>query len=377
MSTLHMEIGGRGVRMLRGQKEGSHQEIQIGGIQIRLDDSGRQLQITIPLTATQALFAKRRGDSLELADSLASLYEPGLTLDERGILSLLEYGAIVPPLSPWRQVIRLMPGRRFTISYGTLRIREAAWAEAWEDPSAHNGGATEDARVDTVEAYIDAFLRRVCPDEKPVILFSGGVDSGLIAARVAALGWRDAVLANYAMEKRDPDSELAEAMASYLGLPFRRIMHDEDACLTIMDELGATCPQPFGDASILPMRRLCQAVLHELEDHEVVLEGTGADDCFGVFGDAQSWQSMYSIPNVLLRLLRSRPNLAIGLSHSQRAVPVRRRAVCVRAILVIAVARRALASASAARVDAAAGSSNSRSKSTRWRALRRTGLRSG
>jgi Asparagine synthase len=66
--------------------------------------------------------------------------------------------------------------------------------------------------------------------------------------------------------------------------------------------LAATCPQPFGDNSILPTRRLCQAVLDRLKDHTVVLEGTGADVCFGYFRLVQSWQSVYRVPDALRRL---------------------------------------------------------------------------
>jgi asparagine synthase (glutamine-hydrolysing) len=133
------------------------------------------------------------------------------------------------------------------------------------------------------------------------------VDSGLLAARAASLGWKDAILVHYSMAEHDPETDQAAALARHLGLTLE-IVHDRDGddfCL--FDRLANIWPEPFGDPSTLPTYALSRAVIDRLRlggdgSSRVVLDGTGADGCFGMFDRAQAWHAVFAVPRALRRL---------------------------------------------------------------------------
>ena len=108
---------------------------------------------------------------------------------------------------------------------------------------------------------LDGVLREVCPGGDPVILFSGGVDSALLASRAVALGWTGTTLVNYCLGKNDAESEFAEQMASHLGLEFVRIDDDGSLDPKSLEAVASKYPSPFGDYSVLPTNRLTSACL--------------------------------------------------------------------------------------------------------------------
>ena len=61
---------------------------------------------------------------------------------------------------------------------------------------------------------------------REMLFFSGGVDSGLLAARLARLGRTDVTLAAYSFSPRDSETRLATAMADHLGFSCLTVAHD-------------------------------------------------------------------------------------------------------------------------------------------------------
>jgi asparagine synthase (glutamine-hydrolysing) len=226
-------------------------------------------------------------------------------IDPRALFSLLQFGFVAPPLSPWKCIHRVPPGFCTTIHKGEESISEPLGAgdvlEELSNPSLSR-------QVEIITRALDAAILAACSDGRaPVILFSGGVDSSLLAARTAALGLRDATLVNFSFGENDKESQHAEAVARCLDLPFIRI-YDTDSkrdLLQILADAGRIYPYPFCDPSTLPMYSLVRFVANMFPPGTAVLDGTGADALFGLFSKAIVWRRITRIPLPMLLAIGS------------------------------------------------------------------------
>ncbi len=202
------------------------------------------------------------------------MLETSAAISVPGMFSVLQFGVLVPPLSPWQ-------GK----SHPPALVLPAVADDAPRNP------------VSAVEGAIDQALASCA---SPAILFSGGVDSGLIAARSRHLG-QDPLLVNYAFGPDDEDSRHAERMAGHLGLRFRRVVASGKA-LRCLDAPGSIYPSPFGDFSTPAFAELAEASVEGLPADAVVFDGTGADGGFGLAARTATWLKLYRIPSMLRRL---------------------------------------------------------------------------
>jgi asparagine synthetase B (glutamine-hydrolysing) len=267
-----------------------------------LDRRTGELAIHVPLTSAVQLFYTVRSGTLYISSDLRLLVGPGMTLDERGIYSLFQFGAVVAPLTLWQDIHRLTPGKRTRVKPVPLDVVEEP-VDLW-DPSPEEAKATErdaDAQDELLGKHVDRTLRRLCPDGRPAILFSGGVDSGLLAARAAALGWTDTLLVNYSREEGDPEAALAEAMASHLGLSLVRVTEAPEAWEGALHQIGTSYTHPFGDYATFPNLLLVRRLLEAQKGHSVALDGAGADGVLGAFPKLARWRSLYRIPHWIRR----------------------------------------------------------------------------
>jgi asparagine synthase (glutamine-hydrolysing) len=217
------------------------------------------------------------------------LVGPKRCLDPAAVFSVLQFGAVVPPLSPWRGVSRYIPGYRYCGSnrIGPLQLRHSAHVAALD---------LESQSLEITRLLDNAIEDAIGDGPDPVVLFSGGVDSGLIAARLSALGHHDSLLLNYRFGDDDPESHLAEAMAKHLGLRFERIFYSCGLCDCLI-EPGRIYIQPFADPSTVPTWDLAHTVVNRLAgERRPILDGTGADGAFGLIGKIEMWKRIMRLP---------------------------------------------------------------------------------
>lgn len=130
---------------------------------------------------------------------------------------------------------------------------------------------------------LDAELSRVLNGRRPLVLFSGGVDSSLMAARLVELGHKDVILIHYQFDDNDPETAAARQIARQLGLELTVVQRQGSAEGNCLESPGLVYPIPFGDQSTSPTAELCQAVTRLADPADVVVfDGTGADGAFGL-----------------------------------------------------------------------------------------------
>ena len=263
---------------------------------LELNPSQDKAEVSIPLAATDQLHFRIEDGALRTSDDLRTLYAHGDELDETAIYSYLQFGAVVPPLSPWKGIRRFIPGTTTAVSTsGELAIREQSSLKSFPRVSPSPSIAQQ---VSTVVSALDRVLLEHCADRPVTILFSGGVDSGLLAARASAIGLKDVTLVNYSFGPDDPESKLAEQMARHLGLKFVRIEECSDGSdvADVLQHAGRYYRTPFSDPSAAPTCALVRAVIAQSAAGGVVLDGIGADGDFGLFAKVAQWQRLHSVP---------------------------------------------------------------------------------
>ncbi|WP_346535173.1 asparagine synthase C-terminal domain-containing protein [Micromonospora sp. DPT] len=240
-----------------------------------------------PATPEQVVFWAADG-AFCLSNDLRLLGRIGRSrLDRRAVHALLQYGAIPAPLTLLSGVDRAAPGHVTSID-----IRSGV-ATAAVDPLQPREAA-DGIRFDRC---LDAIL-----DTAPkgsVLTFSGGVDSGLLAARLSALRRTDVWLLNFSFGDADPEAKHAAAMARHFHLDFEQTTYESTEMNAFLADIGRDYTYPFGDFATISANLMVRAGIKMAPDAPQFIDGTGADGAFGV-GQLATWQKLYRLPRPLL-----------------------------------------------------------------------------
>ena len=239
---------------------------------IRMDVSlaSGEVRVAVPvLTVEQFFHAEAGGDWVFGNDLRLMLRWAGLRLDDLAAYSFLQYGLVLPPLTLSRTVRRVSPGCRLIVRRASGLVEERLF-----DPGHLKYADRDTSDADEVmrEALDSVLIRAPLP---AVMHFSGGVDSGLMAARLAAMGRRDVRLQNFSHGTQDSFRDLAPAMAAHLGFPFERVEWDASQVMPAVNDLAREYSAPFADAATIPTMMLARAT-PESGALRSFLEGTAA-----------------------------------------------------------------------------------------------------
>lgn len=240
-----------------------------------------------PATPEQVVFGTANGGFC-LSNDLRLLGRIGHgRLDRRAVHALLQYGAIPAPLTLLSGVERSAPGHVTSIDVSS------GVATAVVDPLQPR----EAVRGIRFDGCLDGIL-----DTAPkgsVLTFSGGVDSGLLAARLSALGRTDVLLLNFSFGDADPEAKHAAAMAGHFRLNFEQTTYEPTEMNAFLADVGRDYTYPFGDYATISANLMVRAGIKMAPDAPQFIEGTGADGAFGV-GQLATWQRLYRLPRPLL-----------------------------------------------------------------------------
>jgi asparagine synthase (glutamine-hydrolysing) len=255
------------------------------------DDS---LSVTVPLSSVRVMYYRSDAEGLWFSDDPRLLVKPGMSHDTRWLLAQIELAAPLAPFSAWKE-IRCVPfGVTLTARLRDLCLRETA-APFFRSDGSFDGPLSDHARVDRLGDVLDGAIRRSIPQRRGVVLFSGGVDSGAIAARVARMGWQDLTLAHTRRFTGDPETANARRMAAALKLPFQVLDYSADTALANLPKLFDTCTT-VNDFAVIWQSALARQVIEMFPGVDSIIDGTGSDAIFGGIAKWGKAHLLYGVP---------------------------------------------------------------------------------
>ncbi len=247
-----------------------------------------EIRVNVPAaTVEQCFFSDRRASRVVSTDMRFLVHWAGFDLDELAVHSLLQFGVVPPNRSISRSVSRVPAGNTLT------------WLPADAEPKLRPVYRFKEEHDETnaeqrVAGVLDGIVESTPSD--PVLLFSGGVDSGILAARFASLGRRDVRLINFAFSADDPQGEYASQVAGSLGFGCDRVLFRMCRIPEMIERIGREYSFPFVDSSSLPTNLLVEKAAEISGQPTVVIEGTGADGEFGMAPGLIGWSRLHQIP---------------------------------------------------------------------------------
>jgi asparagine synthetase B (glutamine-hydrolysing) len=249
---------------------------------VRADDdctvvvTGDEVSLRSSGSGGSTMFVHRTPEYVAFAPSISQLAAARhAPLDQLGIAELLRFGAGYTRRTLLEGVERVPFGHSLTITLG--RADDRRQVETYDRDADPRMTATR-ARAETSDALRAALAQL---PEHPALLFSGGVDSTVLAQTMQQL---DRPFSAYmvSLHPDDPEPAHAAAIARHLGVSLTTIP------LTLgFDDVLATATSyavPTVDFSVLPTLAAGRRALAEANGPARVLDGTGGDAWFG-FGE--------------------------------------------------------------------------------------------
>ncbi len=175
------------------------------------------IKIIIPFATLGSLFYKISDNVLEISNDLRMLYTGKEVLDSAGINSLLIFGAVVPPLSPFKNIKSFIPGFKYEINPNTFEIKSEIDCH-WSIPKKEDFNMNMDDQVLYLTNRLNNALKDICPEMNPIVLFSGGIDSSVMALIIKEMGWYDASYLHYTFGKDDKETIISKKIAAFLDI---------------------------------------------------------------------------------------------------------------------------------------------------------------
>ena len=256
-----------------------------------------EIRVSVPPASPQQVCYARTPHGYVFADDLRLFSRlMDVDLDERAVYALLRYGVIPPSLTLYKQVQRIPNGHLLRLSPAAeelICIPVFHWADL--PHSDREGPLAEQWIAET----LDGLLARV--PASTVLLFSGGVDSSLMAARLSRLGRKDVQLLNYCFGPEDEEGRLALRIAARLGLECHQVHHDVRTAGDVLARVAKDYSVPFGDLSVFPTNVLVHEARALAGASRTVVDGMGADGAFDMWRLHRKWRLVYRVPRPVRR----------------------------------------------------------------------------
>jgi asparagine synthase (glutamine-hydrolysing) len=238
-----------------------------------------------------------------------------LDVNEAALYAILKYGGVPEPLTISKAISAVPPAHylRYQINRRTSEMRVYF---QFEFPCDAQPGPVEDfdAPLQPVKKALRHSAQFLRP-QNPAILISGGIDSSLYASYLHEFDGGERLHGlNCTFGDHDSELPFAQALADKINARFHIGKMQQEDALALLQDTVALSGHPFSDFSSLPIVFILKFMREHLSDVPMLIEGNGADDCFG-FGDLGNQSKMQMkglIPQVSKDLLVS---LFKGMPH--------------------------------------------------------------
>ncbi len=278
---------------------------------IQLSQLPDRVRLEIPFPCQDFLFHRQDGAALTLTNDLRLFRGQPLELDPRGIYSLLQYGTCVSPLTPFKGIGELAAGYAHVIHFRNLQVSSQLNME-WSQPTDADRAMRDAEQIRVLSETIRAQLRRVCSEREALLLFSGGVDSSVLAVEVGAMRLENTRLLHYSFGPDDPETDVAQNILRHLGMQAEIVRDQDFNPYRVLDDATDIFPFPLCDYSCLPTYNLVRYIAENYSPDHLIVDGTGADGNFGLFIRALRLTNAYRAPR-FLRALAGWPYRPLGI----------------------------------------------------------------
>ncbi len=227
-----------------------------------------------------------------------------LDLDQIDAYLALQY----VPRSALRSVERLAPGSVAVLERGSLR------SERYWTPRPAAASASEPEWIERVRDEVRAAVARRLVADVPVgALLSGGIDSSVVVAAMAAASAEPVATFSVGFpDRRYDERRFARLVAERYGT--RHTELELDPRPELLERLAEAFDEPFGDEAALPTLLVCEATRRHVK---VALVGDGGDEVFGGYERYRALALAAGVP----RLAASLGASALGALPAARREP--------------------------------------------------------
>ena len=227
------------------------------------------------------LYLAELDGALRFASTLPALLAGGGIDDEIDPVALhhyLSFHSVVPaPMTILRGVRKLPPATLMTIEPDGSRSEQRYWSARFTDERASEA----DWEAATLAALETAVERRMVADVPVGVLLSGGLDSSLIVALLAAAGQRELATFSIGFDSANGVSgdefEYSDLVAAQFGTSHTRIEVETPHVVPAIESAIAAMSEPMVSHDCVAFHLLSQEVSRHIK---VVQSGQGADEVF-------------------------------------------------------------------------------------------------
>ena len=240
--------------------------------------------------------------------AFSDIKEFSLSLDLQGLACFFQRGYIAAPLSIWKNVKKIMPGTKTTISLCKdrkyyLSKEEKYWSikdNAIYGQKNLYQGTYEEGKKDLENLFFEILKGQSLSDVPLGIFLSGGIDSSLIATLLKKISPSNIRTFSIGFENEMYDeSKYAEAVANHLKTEHITLHAKSADALRLVEEMPKVYSEPFADSSQIPTTLLSILAKKYVT---VALCGDGGDELF-------SGYTRYIFANNSFKYFTMGPNL--------------------------------------------------------------------
>ena len=219
-------------------------------------------------------------DLVVFGSELKSVIASGLVSDEldpEALAAYLMLGYVPGPMTPLKDVRKLLPGERLIVGGGRIRS-ERYWRYPAPDPDFTP--SVEEWAERLASELDDAVRMRMMSDVPLGALLSGGLDSSLVVALMARHSDRPVKTFSVGFAGVGKANELPDArrVAAHLGTEHHELELSLASPTDVIERLVWHMDEPVRDLSAYGLLALSDLAAQEIT---VALSGQGADELFG------------------------------------------------------------------------------------------------